>query len=396
VTGAEYVHHDLRVRVFGEPNERTQRACVEDAITNGFSEEAACPPRQLESDIRGDQHAVAAFAQDTLDLVRNGLVAGDALVATVAARWDWLRHAIDDRSPPSDRGRSDGTHAFNRLNPSIGFNYNLSRDHTAYFAFSEGFRAPAFLELTCAGPGAVCPGLQAGVAPDPPLKAVKARNYELGLRSRPTPWLDAEVTLFRTDVRDDIFSVSPTGTVGVFFQNIGATRRQGVEVGLRGRVARVLDWYANYALTDATFRDDIVLSTPRLTPDCPVAPCAQTVRTGNALPLIPRHRANVGLDYHVTDWLTISLAATYVGVQRLRGDEANSERPLDEYVVVNAGLKARWKKATAFLSINNVLNTEYETFGTFAPNAKRVDSPIERFLTPAPPIHVVGGLRYTF
>src|SRR5262249_18333916 len=134
VVGAEYVHHAVRVRVFEELNERTRPACVDDAIADGLDVGAACPPRQLESDGRDQQHGVAAFVQDTLDLAKGLLVPGDALVSTVAARWDWLQHAIDDRSPPSTRARADGTHAFDRLNPAIGLNYNLSRDHGGYFS----------------------------------------------------------------------------------------------------------------------------------------------------------------------------------------------------------------------------------------------------------------------
>src|SRR5262249_60448771 len=90
-----------------------------------------------------------------------------------------------------------------------------------------------FLALTCAGPGAVCPGLQVGVAPDPPLKAVTATNYEVGMQASPFPWLTVDVSLYRTDVSNDIFSVSPTGTTGVFFQNIGQTHLQRVEVSLQ-------------------------------------------------------------------------------------------------------------------------------------------------------------------
>src|SRR4029450_7706406 len=107
-----------------------------------------------------------------------------------------------------------------------------------YASYSQGYRVPAFLELTCAGPGAVCPGLQGGVAPDPPLNAVTATNYEVGMQARPFPWLDIDVSLYRTDVSDDIFSVSPTGTTGVFFQNGGQTRREGGRVGPRGRGGR--------------------------------------------------------------------------------------------------------------------------------------------------------------
>jgi hypothetical protein len=42
-----------------------------------------------------------------------------------------------------------------------------------------------------------------------------------------------------------------------------------------------------------------------------------------------------------------------------------------------------WKELTAFLTVNNLLNDEYETFGTFAPSARAAGTP-------------VGGLGYRF
>jgi outer membrane receptor protein involved in Fe transport len=63
---------------------------------------------------------------------------------------------------------------------------------------------------------------------------------------------------------------------------------------------------------------------------------------------------------------------------------------------VNTGLSARWHGFEAFVSIKNLLNNKYETFGTFAPDTRQAGSPVVRFVTPAPPINVVGGLRYTF
>src|SRR5205807_10276099 len=165
----------------------------------------------------------------------------------VAARWDYLRHEIDDRLG----GPSGGVHDFSRLNPRAGINVNPSERLGFFASYSEGFHAPAFLELTCAGPGAVCPGLQVGVAPDPPLKAVTARSWELGVQARPLAWLAVDLSGFRTDVGDDIFSVAPTGTTGVFFQDIGNTRPEGVELGARGRVGPV-EAFLNYTFTYAT------------------------------------------------------------------------------------------------------------------------------------------------
>jgi len=107
------------------------------------------------------------------------------------------------------------------------------------------------------------------------------------------------LALFRADVSDDIFSVSPTGTTGLFFQNVGGTRRQGVEVSLASRPAAGLEARLSYTYTEATFRDNLELATPRLTAGCAASPCTQTVRAGNDLPLVPRHRLNASLDYRL-------------------------------------------------------------------------------------------------
>jgi iron complex outermembrane recepter protein len=375
-TGLEYVHHDVAVTVFEEKRDTGERV--------------------LNSKVRDDEHGFALYLQNTFDLAKNVLGSGDVLVLTVGARWDWLRHAIDDLSPAGERPSAAGTATFSRANPRIGLNYNVSRAANVYFSFAQGFRAPAFLELTCAGPGAVCPGLQAGVAPDPPLRPVAANHYEVGARLEARPWLGLNAAAFRTDVRDDIFSVSPTGTTGLFFQNVGGTRRQGFELAAQATITKQWQPRVSYTYTEATFRDEVDLATPRVTPGCTATPCTQRVRQGNDLPLVPRHRLNAGVDYHITPWLTLWLSGAYVGAQRLRGDEENVARTLRPYAVLNGGARLRWKSLTAFLTINNLLNEEYETFGTFALNAKVPGTPVERFLTPAPPVNVVGGLSYRF
>jgi iron complex outermembrane receptor protein len=175
---------------------------------------------------------------------------------------------------------------------------------------------------------------------------VKANHYELGVRARPLPWLGLDFALFRTDGIDDIFSVSPTGTTGLFLQNVGHTRRQGVELGAHASLTKQWTVHVNYTYTEATFRDDFEPATPRLTGGCAATPCVQAVRKGNDLPRVPRHRLNAGVAYRATPWLTLWLSGADVGAQRLRGDKENVEPKL--------------------------------------------------FLTPAPPLHVVGGLSYRF
>ena len=342
-------------------------------------------PGVPDSDVADTQDAIGVYVQDSLTVLRDVPIPGSSVVLTVAARWDRVRHAIEDRLGDL----SDGTHTFQRFNPRAGVTVNVSARLALYASYSEGFRAPAFLELTCAGPGAVCPGLQAGVAPDPPLSAVTARNYEIGVTARPFTWLDVEGSVYRTDLSDDIFAVTPTGTTGVFFQNIGRTRREGIEVGLRARAAAGVEGYLNYTFTRATFRDTAELATP-------LPPGVQTVRPGDSLALVPRHRINAGVAYHPWRWATLSLDARYVSSQFLRGDEVNRQPPLPDYVVVGAGASVRWRKLEVFARVNTLLDERYETFGTFAVNGREPGTPVQRFLTPAPPINVLVGAQYSF
>lgn len=352
-------------------------------VTSRTVEEGAEGP-SVAADLADTQDAVGAYIQDTFTLFRDFVGPRSSLILTVAGRWDYLRHRIDDRLG----GPSGGDFTFSRFNPRVGVNLNLSERAGFFASYGEGFRAPAFLELTCAGPGAVCPGLQVGVAPDPPLNPVVARTYEVGAYARPRPWLDLDVSVYRTDVSDEIYSVSPTGTLGVFFQNIGDTRREGAEIGARVRTGPI-EAFVNYAYTRATFRGQVELTTP-------VPPGSETVTAGRSLALVPEHRLNAGLAWHPWAWATLSGGVLYVGPQRLRGDEANHQAPLPAYWVVNAGASARWRGFEAFVKVNNLLDNRYATFGTFAPDGRLAGAPVVRFVTPAPPINVLAGLQYTF
>jgi outer membrane receptor protein involved in Fe transport len=361
--GLEYTRHDVTSRTFLEAQES----------------------RELDSSLADIQGAAGVYLQSSLALARGFAGPRSSVVITVAGRWDLVRHRIDDRLG----GPSAGTHTFSNVNPRTGINVNLTEHTGAFASFGEGTRAPAFLELTCAGPGAVCPGLQAGVAPDPPLKAVKTRTYEVGLYARPTAWLDLSLTAYRTDVRDDIFAVSPTGTTGIFFQNVGRTRRQGIEASGRARAGNTLEVRLNYAYTEATFQDGSELATP-------VPPGTEVVPAGRSFALVPRHRVNAGFTYRPWPWLALSLDGRYVSPQFLRGDEVNRQAPLAGYWVLDGGVTVTHRAFQAFAKVNNLLDNRYETFGTFAPNNRVAGTPVERFLTPAPPINFVAGLQYAF
>jgi outer membrane receptor protein involved in Fe transport len=374
ILGAEYTHDSVTVRLFEEQNERSLARC------QSVSDD--CPFSRYVADLSDSSNPFAFYLFDTLRVGSGLLARSDFISVSAGVRVDRIDHGIVDQSPEQP-GQASGTAVFTRVTPTAGLSYGLSDEYSIYVAYKEGFRAPAFLELTCANPGAPCVGLQAGVAPDPSfstLRPIKARSYEAGFRAKPASWLDASAAVFRTDLIDDIYSVSPAPTA-VYFQNVGNTRRQGVELSISS-AAGPFGGLLNYTYTRATFESDFSIASPRTPGE------DEEVKVGDQLPLVPNHRLNLAVHYSPLSWARFSFAGTYVGDQFFRGDEHNTQPKLSAYFILAARVDARWRSLSAFVQINNVLNTHYETFGTYANSGTMV----EPFLTPGAPTRVTAGV----
>lgn len=372
--GGEATRNEVRLEVHEEPN--AQFATAPDGT----------PLPRLLADLSDGQLALGAFVQDGLRLGAGPL---SGLALTASLRFDRITHDIVDTSPPSPGGAT-GTASYQAWTPALGLAWALAPQWLATASWSGGFRAPAFLELTCATPEAPCVGLQAGVAPDATLtqlRPVRSRALEAGLVATPLPALSVSLGLFRVDLQDDIYAVTPPGTTAVYFQNVGATRRQGLEATLRLRLRR-LDADLGYALTRATFEDEVVLATAR-TPSG-----TQTVHPGAQLPLTPEQRLDLAVRVRPWPWLTFEAGARYVGPQYYRGDEANEAPRLPASLVVRTGIELRRGGLSASLRVENLLDQEYETFGTFAPDGKAAGQPVVPFLTPGTPRRFVAALRW--
>src|SRR5438132_3279655 len=204
-----------------------------------------------------------------------------ALTATLAGRYDYIRVPFEDLLDP---GQS-GLNIFRRLSPRVGLTWSAGSGHELFWSVSRGFRAPALVEIGCADPAAACP-LPFALGPDPALRPVIATTYESGWHFRgPGGHVTLSADAFWTDVSDDIFFVASTLTAG-YFQNIGATRRAGIE--LAGQWERGGErLFANYGYTAATFRSAARLAPPR-------DPAGATVRPGGAAPLVPANAARAG------------------------------------------------------------------------------------------------------
>ncbi len=303
------------------------------------------------------------YATDTLEL-------NEKTHLTVSGRYNRAALELRDRLGTA----LNGSHRFQRLNLALGLTYNPVSTLTTFVTYNEGMRIPTPVELTCADPAAPC-SLPNAFSADPPLKAVVSSTREAGARGRWGRDAAWSVAVFRTDLDNDIQFISSGGsaTNAGFFQNVGATRREGLELALDDRISR-LEFSARYSYISATFRTPLVLNSPNNSAAQPIQcpTCADIqVMPGNRIPGIPRHLLKLRADYRFGDDLSAGMNLFAASSQYARGDENNLDvnGQVPGYAIVN--FDARYTLARnleLFGTINNIFNRRYQTFGLLGQN----------------------------
>jgi len=314
----------------------------------------------LETDAKTRTRNAAVYAMNTLAI-------DERWTLTTSGRFNDARISIRDQSGLNPD--LDGDHRFRRFNPAIGINFNPKPGYTTYLSYNEGMRAPTAAELTCADPAAPCK-LPNSFLADPPLKKVVAKTVEIGARGKSgdSSWSAA---VYRTDLSDDIQFVSSGGSAinAGFFQNVGKTQRQGLEVTGATRWGR-LGVVARYSLIDARFKTGFVENSPANS--AADANGDIVVGSGSRIPGIPRQSLRVRVDWEAGDAVSVGANLLANSGSRLRGDESNQDArgPVAGYAVLN--LDARWKinkSLELFGRIDNVFNRKYANFGVLGLNA---------------------------
>ena len=276
-----------------------------------------------------------------------------------------------------------GDHKFDRFNPSASLTYQRPR-YQIYARYSESSRVPSPVELTCADKDAPC-RLPNAFLSDPPLEMVVANTWEGGIRGSGER-LSWHVGLFRTITEDDILFISAGALTNQgFFDNVSRTRRVGLELNLNGSITRSLQWFLNYTRLEATFDDPFVMSSPN-NPESVNGEIQ--VSKGDRLPLIPQHLLKAGITWSPGNRVRLGVDVHANSDSFLRGDEGNDTSPIDGYAVLNAhGTLHINDHLQVFLSVANLLNSDYESFGLFGEADEVLGSEFDdtRFLSPGAP-----------
>jgi outer membrane receptor protein involved in Fe transport len=361
--------------------------------------------------LRGVSKTSSLFATDTLSL-------NPVWHLTLSGRYNYTKVENDDKlNPIPDPDPALNTsltsdQSYSRFNPAIGVNYVPSSALTAYASYNEGSRAPTAIELGCANPNQPC-RLPNAFAGDPPLDQVVAKTFEGGLRGKISQNIGWSFSAYRAQNYDDIQFIAAGNATGEgYFNNVGKTRRQGIDAALNGNMDR-FSWSLGYSFVKATYQsefdiasdDDLNSSADDFDGD---GEDEIRIKKGDKIPGIPQHQLKLRAAFDVTPNWNIGTNIFAFSDQYSRGNENNDHdgkgAKVGGYTVVNLdtrySINNSWQ---LFAKLNNVFDKEYSnggllgehrfdaTTGAFTGNEVGVP-----FFAPGAPRAGWFGVRYEF
>lgn len=370
--------------------------------------------------LSGSNKILGTYFTDTLST-------GKLLHFTVSARYNRNTETLDGYSLDTDVGDIGsgfnqptslaGNHTFSRLNPAFGLTITPSDSLTFYADYNQASRAPTVIELGCANPAQPC-GLPNDFASDPNLQQVIARTEEVGVRGNlPDQRLNWSADVFHTINSNDIQFVATSTNAG-YFDNVGNTRRQGLDLALGGKDGG-FSWRLAYSYVQATFQSHFeVNASSNSTAD---AYGNILVSPGDRIPLIPLHTGRLVVDYEFNKRWDLGGNLIATSGSYLHGNENNANQAggtnaagafiegsgwIPGYLVVNVqGTYHLTKYAEVFARVANLFDKRYETAGfltsnSFNPNGTFRFNPgdwtNENAVSPAAPIAFSAGVRVRF
>ena len=283
---------------------------------------------------------------------------------TAGLRYDWVNFQVHDRLVNDSNPDDSGARLMRALSGSVGVAVTPSDALTMYGNVGTSFETPTTTELTNR------PNSAGGF--NPTLQPQKATNYEIGVRGDLVGRLNYSVALYHANVRDELIGYAyppPTAPGRVFFQNAGASRHCGVELGTEIEIASGMNLVTTWTYSDFRYT--------RYT-------LGAKVLDGQALPGIPQHWLHFLLKLRPP-----ALSGGWVELEETHSsgfivdDSANTSNAPRTSPWWTTNLRVGWDgtvgsvRLRPFVGLNNVWNRSY--VGSVVINAAN-----RRYYEPAP------------
>lgn len=296
---------------------------------------------------------------------------------SAGARRSSVRIDSTDHYIVPGNGDDSGSRSYAKTLPVVGLLYALSAQVHLYANAGRGVETPTLNEL------AYRPDGSSGLHFD--LQPATSDNFEAGVKTQLDGLGEMTAALFETRTRNEIVTYNNTGGRSTY-QNVGATRRRGIEVGWSRTWLDSLRAQVAWSALDATYRNSF--ESCNLSP-CPVA-SQQRVQAGNRMPGLARDSLYGSLSWAPQQgWRG---GADVRALSKVYVNDINSDAAAS-YVVASANvgytaIVGPWK-FNSFLRSDNLFNRRYA-------GSVIVNEGNNRYFEPAPGRTWLGGVGATY
>jgi iron complex outermembrane receptor protein len=251
--------------------------------------------------------------------------------------------AFNDAFTPivNTSARLDGT----EVSPRASVRYEFSHDLNVYATVARGFEPADEIE-------------ENGVVH--PYKAEIAQSYEVGVKSRPLPWLTFNAATFYIDYANRLYQNIQFSSAGIIevTSNIGPSQNYGAEFDFNSRLPYGFSLNGGFGYTRAVWG-----FTPFIDPQTNLPINLQ----GRTAPFTPDVTSNI-----VGEWthmfpddfkFTARMDASYTGLSYWDPQDSAEQRP---YTVANAGISLEKGRYTVGAHLSNFTQARYNTI--YAPS----------------------------
>jgi iron complex outermembrane recepter protein len=300
-----------------------------------------------------ERRVIGAYAHEELSI-------RPSLIVTLSGRMDWSNFQYDQES-----SGVSGERSFRIWSPKAGLTYVTTSSSSIYATWSKGFRFPNRDELT------------GFFGFTPQLDPERATTIEFGGKVHAGQAEEAGVTIYRTQVDNEILYVPPPVGSTAFGENenIPEVRHEGIEFSEVSRPNDTLRLGGSYTVA----RSWIV----------------EGPFDGKNLPVTPKHSGSMTVDWGRNKGPGLSIIGRFSGKQILANDLANEQEKLPGYAVWSARMRYKGESLDWYFGVNNVFNHKYDAFGGVGGGGSTAFG--DRIgLNPAPERNMVGGATVRF
>ena len=262
----------------------------------------------------------------------------------------------DDHSLSLSGRFTDNEQFKNTFTGRLAGAYRLSPNFKLHTSLGTAVHNPTFTELY--GYGESTYGTPTVWLANPDLKAEKSRGGELGLLMETTDKrYSFDLTYFSRIVDDFIGSEKIAANLSRSKNLEGKTKVKGIEITYKGKIADNLISYSNYTYTNIKNGE------------------SKLGANGKTLDRRPKHTANVGLAYQITEKLGSDVNISYVGkrLDTYWGTWPSKRVEMPSYTLVNLGINYQLlPNLNIYANLNNLFDKKYETAVEYGQDGRNV------------------------